>query len=182
MLPSKRQLSDEESTSKRVKHTSNDSGSNPSEPAGVVEENAGAEDKIPKRYVIIQFGYSGENYQGLQINDGAITVEKILEQAIYEAGGLIISNRDFAKNHWTRACRTDKGVHAACNVVSLKMNFIEDMKQKINAHLPSDIRVFRCLRGMRLFSGHRFCSERLYQYILPSYCFQPAYWAFFLLF
>ncbi len=37
---------------------------------------------------------------------------------------------------------TDKGVHAAANVVSLKMNVLDDVESKINACLPSDIRVY----------------------------------------
>lgn len=42
-----------------------------------------------------------------------------------------------------RAARTDKGVHASCNLVSLKMicqdpNLIE----KLNEALPSDIRIW----------------------------------------
>lgn len=42
-----------------------------------------------------------------------------------------------------RAARTDKGVHAAGNVLSFKL-IIENPKivQAINAHLPPEIRVY----------------------------------------
>jgi tRNA pseudouridine(38-40) synthase len=40
----------------------------------------------------------------------------------YKAGGIAECNyRDFHKISWTRAARTDKGVHATGNVVSFKM-------------------------------------------------------------
>ncbi len=65
----------------------------------------------------VLFGYSGTNYQGLQINGDFPTVERALSQAIFDAGGLMPENRDFGKIKWQRACRTDKGVHAAVNVV-----------------------------------------------------------------
>lgn len=42
-----------------------------------------------------------------------------------------------------RAARTDKGVHAAGNVVSLKMCLPEgDVVKDINSHLPDQIRVW----------------------------------------
>ena len=40
----------------------------------------------------------------------------------YKAGGIADCNyHDFHKISWTRAARTDKGVHATGNVVSFKM-------------------------------------------------------------
>jgi hypothetical protein len=66
----------------------------------------GAEPLLPRKKQAIMFGYSGTNYLGLQINKQFPTVEKALEQAIFDAGGLFADNRDFAKIHWSRACRT----------------------------------------------------------------------------
>ncbi len=43
--------------------------------------------------------------------------------------------------HWNRAARTDKGVSAAGNVVSLKMMIgYPDIVERINAHLPEQAR------------------------------------------
>lgn len=39
-----------------------------------------------------------------------------------------------------RTARTDKGVHAARQVVSLKMGVPENVEDKINEHLPKDMR------------------------------------------
>lgn len=41
--------------------------------------------------------------------------------------------------------------------------------------LPEDIRVFRCLRVAKSFAAYHYCSERRYEYILPTYCFQSRY-------
>lgn len=73
-----------------------------------------------------------------------------------------------------RAARTDKGVHAAVNVISLKM-LIEDpdLLDKINAELPSQIRVWRILRTMKSFNPRTNCDSRIYEYLLPTSAFLP---------
>lgn len=132
-------------------------------------------DRVPKKKYAVLFGYAGTRYQGLQINGDAPTVEKALEQAIFDAGGLLASNHlEFQKIHWSRACRTDKGVHAAANVVSLKMNVLDgDAVAKINACLPDDIRVFAVARSTKSFNAWKECNERRYEYTMPTYCLQP---------
>ena len=152
-----------------------DSGILPSDDTNIEDIESLNDSKIPKKFFGLMFGYCGINYQGLQINPNSNTIEKALEEAIFKAGGLIPTNRDFSRCHWTRSCRTDKGVHAAANVVSLKMNVMEDIENKINSNLPADIRIFKCIRVTKSFSGYRYCSERRYEYIIPSYCFQNMY-------
>lgn len=60
------------------------------------------------------------------------------------------------QNGWNRAARTDKGVHAAGNVISCKLEVVqgkeEETVDRINSCLPSDIRVFKILRQL-LFSS-----------------------------
>lgn len=46
-----------------------------------------------------------------------------------------------------RAARTDKGVSAAENMISLKMELYDDTLQRLNDLLPKQIRVF----GKQLF-------------------------------
>lgn len=41
-----------------------------------------------------------------------------------------------------RAARTDKGVSAAANLISLKMEMQDDTLEKLNDTLPKQIRVF----------------------------------------
>jgi hypothetical protein len=60
-----------------------------------------------KRKYAICFGYLGSNYQGLQINPGAATVERELEKAVFLAGGVQECNFGYMhKIQFTRAART----------------------------------------------------------------------------
>ena len=46
-----------------------------------------------------------------------------------------------------RAARTDKGVSAAANLISLKLEMADDTLDKVNSLLPKQIRVF----GIKLY-------------------------------
>ncbi|KEP67366.1 UNVERIFIED_CONTAM: tRNA pseudouridine synthase [Hammondia hammondi] len=51
------------------------------------------------------------------------TVEGVLEEALLASGGIAPCHLGcLQKLQWSRAARTDRGVHAACNVVSLKLS------------------------------------------------------------
>ncbi|PFH33754.1 hypothetical protein BESB_079700 [Besnoitia besnoiti] len=51
------------------------------------------------------------------------TVEGVLEEALLAAGGIAACHVGcLQKLQWSRAARTDRGVHAACNVISLKLS------------------------------------------------------------
>ncbi|KAG0176851.1 tRNA pseudouridine synthase 1 [Apophysomyces sp. BC1034] len=73
-----------------------------------------------------------------------------------------------------RAARTDKGVHAAGNVVSIKL-IVEDenIVTKINSHLPEQIRVWDYIETRKSFEAKNKCDSRVYEYLLPSYVFMP---------
>ncbi len=63
----------------------------------------------------------------------------ILEKS---ATGLVLS----PQVHWNRAARTDKGVSAAGNVVSLKMMIgFPDIVERINAALPPQVLASFCV-------------------------------------
>lgn len=73
-----------------------------------------------------------------------------------------------------RSARTDKGVHAAGNVVSLKMIVdMDDVISKINACLPEQIRLFGYVRTLNSFNAKVLCDSRVYEYLLPTYVFLP---------
>ncbi|KAI8374771.1 pseudouridine synthase [Blakeslea trispora] len=129
------------------------------------------EPRLPKKKVALMIGFNGSEYQGMQANPGAHTVESVLFSALCKAGAISKSNSvDQRKVQLMRAARTDKGVHAACNVVSLKM-ICEDehIVQKINDLLPRDIRVWGYVETQRSFHAKTKCDSRVYQYLLPSY-------------
>lgn len=77
-------------------------------------------------------------------NPGTVTIESVLFDALCKIGAVSTSNAiDPKKVQLMRAARTDKGVHASCNLVSLKM-ICQDEKivEKLNAVLPQQIRVW----------------------------------------
>lgn len=75
-----------------------------------------------------------------------------------------------------RCARTDKGVHAAGNVVSLKL-IVEDpdIVQKINEKLSPQIRVWGIQVTNKSFSCYQMCDSRIYEYLIPSHCFLPPH-------
>jgi tRNA pseudouridine38-40 synthase len=74
-----------------------------------------------------------------------------------------------------RAARTDKGVSAAANLLSLKMNLGgDDFLERINATLPKQIRVFGYNKVTQSFCCKNNCDARTYIYILPTFAFCPV--------
>ncbi len=79
----------------------------------------------------IIFGYNGRIFHGSQKAAGVITVEEQLEKAIFDAG--LVSESNFGnlnKMGWNRASRTDKGVHAAQNVVKCNLEVGDEFFNK----------------------------------------------------
>ncbi|CAN6661023.1 tRNA pseudouridine synthase 1 [Trichomonascus vanleenenianus] len=129
----------------------------------------------PKRKVGVLIGYCGTGYHGMQVNPPMKTIEGDLFAAFVKAGAISKDNADDPKkSSFMRAARTDKGVHAAGNVVSLKL-IIEDpnIVTKINDNLPETVRVWGISRTNKSFECRKMCSSRVYEYLIPSYSFLP---------
>ncbi|KAF8918019.1 tRNA pseudouridine synthase 1 [Dissophora ornata] len=92
-----------------------------------------------------------------------------------QAGAVSKDNSDDVKKiSMMRSARTDKGVHAAGNVVSCKMIVdMDDVVGKINSHLPEQIRIFGFVRTINSFNAKVLCDSRVYEYLLPTYVFLP---------
>ncbi|SGZ50637.1 CIC11C00000004363 [Sungouiella intermedia] len=122
-------------------------------------------------------GYCGSGYNGMQIqnNPDVKTIEAEIFKAFIESGAVSKENStDLKKNGFMRAARTDKGVHAAGNVVSCKLILEdEDIMAKINSHLPDQIRVWGIERVNRSFDCRKLCSSRIYEYLLPTHSLLP---------
>lgn len=78
----------------------------------------------------------------------------------------------------SRAARTDAGVCAAVNVLSLKLiltppNLPADMplEDYLNTFLPSSIRIWSILRVQGGFDPRHGCDQRHYEYTLPTHSF-----------
>lgn len=105
------------------------------------------------------------------------TIEGDLFAAMVAAGAISKANADDPKkSSLVRCARTDKGVHAAGNVISLKL-ILEDenIVQKINSHLSPQIRVFGISRTNSSFSAYQTCDSRIYEYLIPTHCFLPPH-------
>lgn len=138
-------------------------------------EEIAQEDRRPKRKVAVLVGYAGTGYKGMQINHHEKTIEGDLFAAFVAAGAIAKINADDPKkSSFVRCARTDKGVHAAGNVISLKLVIEEeDIVQKINEKLPDQIRVWGIQRTNNAFNCYQACDSRWYEYLLPSYSLLP---------
>ncbi|CAM9524052.1 unnamed protein product [Scytosiphon promiscuus] len=138
----------------------------------------GVASSTSKKRVALLIAYWGSDYQGLQINKGAKSIEAELELALYLAGS--ISKDNFGnprKVSWSRSGRTDKGVHAAAQLISVKLTYPNDGEQQlleaINSYLPEDIRALDIKRAPKSFDSRTRCSGRRYEYIMPTYVLAP---------
>ncbi|XP_061554408.1 tRNA pseudouridine synthase A isoform X2 [Phycodurus eques] len=108
-------------------------------------DNTEEERRYPKKKVILLMAYCGKGYYGMQRNAGNTqfkTIEDDLVTALIKSGCIPEKHGDeMKKMSFQRCARTDKGVSAAGQVVSLKLWMIENIVEKINEHLPPQIRI-----------------------------------------
>ncbi|KAK2744677.1 tRNA pseudouridine synthase 1 [Onygenales sp. PD_40] len=141
------------------------------------KEDIEADQRRPKRKVAVLLGYSGSGYHGMQLSATEKTIEGDLFTAFVAAGAISKANAtDPKKSSLVRCARTDKGVHAAGNVVSLKL-IIEDpdIVKKINDNLSPQIRVWGIEVCNKSFSSYHLCDSRIYEYLIPTHCFLPPH-------
>ncbi|RNF19008.1 tRNA pseudouridine38-40 synthase [Trypanosoma conorhini] len=161
------------------------------ESAGAGKSEAAADGQSrrrPKRKVAIIFGYVGERYCGLQWNHlpDYPTIEEELLRALHRTD--MISKENYEqekvqqKLNWDRASRTDKGVHALRNVISLNVMLpyakgstteydTEEARRLLMAVLPHDIVVYELVPVTRSFNAYMLCGARTYEYYLPTFAF-----------
>ncbi|XP_050679457.1 pseudouridylate synthase 1 homolog isoform X1 [Leptidea sinapis] len=130
-------------------------------------------ERIKRKKVAMLIGYCGVDYYGMQRNPGVKTIEEDLLISLRECN--YITEADFVKQQnadFQRSSRTDKGVSAARQVVSLKLPLEADIEE-INKHLPACIKVFGVKRTTNKFNSKSKCNARTYSYTLPTYVFEP---------
>ena len=176
--------------------------------------------RLPKRQSAILLGFCGTGCAGMQMlvssrsttvpmhpttltnafysQPDARTIEGVLFDALVRVGAVSSDNADDpTKVNLGRAARTDAGVHAAGNLVSLKLITqipgVPDVVEAVNELLPPQIRVWRIVRvqnsfnartcalfilpskpqAQLLFEFYRSCDSRKYTYFFPSYLLIP---------
>ncbi|KAG6910010.1 hypothetical protein DXG01_013732 [Tephrocybe rancida] len=134
---------------RRRRGTRNDEAA--AEGAGTASDEPKAA-RLPKRQSALLIGFCGTGYSGMQIQpDHTKTIEGVLFQALVRAGAVSQDNADDpVKIGLARAARTDAGVHAAGNLVSLKMITsipdVPDVVARVNEELPPEIRLWGFVR------------------------------------
>lgn len=150
------------------------SASAPVSVSASVDAGVSVKARRKKRKVAVFLGYIGARYSGMQLNPGVLTIEEVLLAAFYRAGAVSDSNQgSLSKVHWMRAARTDKGVSAAGQCVSAKLECevggrIDPLLvDAINRELPPDIQVYGMLRTTAAFNARTDCHRRRYEYMFP---------------
>ncbi|ETI27760.1 tRNA pseudouridine(38-40) synthase [Cladophialophora carrionii CBS 160.54] len=141
------------------------------------DEVLAAEERRPKKKVAVLIGYAGTGYKGMQLTHDQKTIEGDLFQAFVAAGAISKANADDPKkSSFVRCARTDKGVHAAGNVISLKLIVEDDdVVEKINQNLAPQIRVWGFERTNNAFSAYQLVDSRIYEYLIPTHSFLPPH-------
>ncbi|KAJ5668960.1 TRNA pseudouridine synthase [Penicillium macrosclerotiorum] len=166
----KRARSDQQAETKRRKLENGEEVAVPIYATEFSKEEIEQEERRPKKKVALLMGYSGTGYYGMQLTNDKKTIEGELFTALVAAGAVSKANAtDPKKSSFARCARTDKGVHAAGNVVSLKM-IIEDpdIVQKINEKLSPQIRVWGIEQTAKSFNCYQLCDSRVYDTFLGT--------------
>ncbi|KAF9454250.1 pseudouridine synthase [Macrolepiota fuliginosa MF-IS2] len=135
--------------------------------------------RLPKRQCALLIGFCGSGYSGMQIQPPPLkTIEGTLFQALVATGAVSQDNADDpVKVALARAARTDAGVHAAGNIVSIKMIMnipgVPDLVSRVNELLPPEIRLWGYARVQNSFNARIACDSRKYTYYFPSYLLIP---------
>jgi len=174
-VPDKREQIQNNRNAKRRRVIADEADGNSYMSIAFSKEEIAAEERRPKRKVAVLIGYAGTGYHGIQINHKEKTIEGDIFAAFVAAGAISKANADDPKkSSLVRCARTDKGVHAAGNVLSLKLIVEdEDIVDKINQHLPDQIRIWGIQRTSNGFSCYQACDSRWYEYLMPSYALLP---------
>ncbi|XP_066598450.1 pseudouridylate synthase 1 homolog [Prorops nasuta] len=151
---------------KRVSHTNIDDNTAPE--AKIIKVDS---ERIKRKPYAIMLGYLGKDYYGMQRNPGMKTIEEDLINSLFRANLITQEAFDCIQTiNFQRAARTDKGVSACRQIVSLKLPEPINIKQ-LNYYLPEEIRIFGAKRVTKGFNSKNKCDARTYLYIIPTYAF-----------
>ena len=132
--------------------------------------------RIKKNKFALLLSYCGSGYNGLQRNPGFDTIEEEVLKALLKSK--YINDEEFAKIaliHFQRAARTDKGVSAAVQVLSLQLpsHFSSKEVDEVNQHLPETVQLIGAIKTTKYFDSKNFCDGRTYSYMMPTFALAP---------
>ncbi|MBQ3037755.1 MAG: tRNA pseudouridine(38-40) synthase TruA [Clostridia bacterium] len=111
------------------------------------------------RNIKLTLSYDGSGYHGWQIQENAITVQEVLENAIMKLTG--------TKPKLSGCGRTDAGVHAKRYVASFKTESnipCEKLPCALNRYLPEDIVCINAEDVSDIFDAQRSAKAKTYTY------------------
>lgn len=124
-----------------------------------MQQHANEKPKHILRNIALKLCYVGTNYHGWQIQENALTVQEIFQEALYK----ILKERVDIKG----CSRTDTGVHANMYVVNFHTTSCmkcENFVFALNRHLPGDICVYDCAEKDENFHARYSCKGKEYIY------------------
>ena len=87
----------------------------------------------------------------------------------------LVSEEDWQHIRLGRVSRTDRGVSAACAILTFDCYLQNnDVPAMLNSHLPSDVRCIAAMRIIPKLLARRLCSSRAYEYLMPAELFFPS--------
>ncbi len=111
------------------------------------------------RNLLLTISYDGKNFHGWQIQNNALTVQEVFQNALKK-----IIGEDFD----IKGCsRTDSGVHANMYCISLKTAHPippERLKSALNRWLPLTVAVLECVEVDSDFHARYSCKSKEYIY------------------
>ncbi|MCD8309356.1 MAG: tRNA pseudouridine(38-40) synthase TruA [Clostridia bacterium] len=110
------------------------------------------------RYVL-KVAYDGTNYGGWQIQNNAVTVQQLLQDAVKNVFGCDVNI--------TASGRTDAGVHAAGQVCHFDADLTippQNIALALNTVLPADISVISSTTAPSGFDANRSAKQKTYAY------------------
>jgi len=114
-----------------------------------------------ERNIRLTIEYEGTAYAGWQIQENAVSVQQIIEEAVYSVTG--------EKSRLTGSGRTDSGVHARGQVANFFTHSkipADRMGYALNASLPADIRIVEAQEADLTFHARYHAKKKEYRYTL----------------
>lgn len=111
------------------------------------------------RKLLITISYDGRSYHGWQIQNNAITVQEVFQNALTQVVGEYCDLKGCS--------RTDSGVHANMYCVSVKINHripAERLKAALNRWLPTSVVCLDCKEVDLDFHARYNCKSKQYIY------------------